>query len=209
MSAVRNAVPVRPAGTFDVRSYGVDKNARSALKGQQPCAVWFTGLSGAGKSTIADLVERQLAARGLHTYLLDGDHLRRGLNNDLGFAKADRVENLRRAGEVVRLLVDAGLIVLCAFISPFRADRRMIRERFAPGEYIEVYVDAPLEICRKRDPKGLYAKVARGEIRNFTGVDSPYEVPERPDLVLPTSVASPVDLCQKVIRHLEANGAIG
>jgi bifunctional enzyme CysN/CysC len=207
MSAVRDALQLADRGTAE-RRYGVDKSVRSALKRQRPCAVWFTGLSGAGKSTIADLVERELAARAVHTYLLDGDHLRRGLNCDLGFGRADRVENLRRASEVATLLVDAGLVVLCAFIAPFRAERRMIRERFEPGEYVEVYVEAPIEICRQRDPKGLYARVAKGEIANFTGVDSPYEVPECPDLVLPTWAASPERLCHQVIQRLEGMNAL-
>lgn len=181
-------------------------SARCLIKGHRACAVWFTGLSGAGKSTIATLVERKLVARGFHTYLLDGDNVRRGLNKDLGFTAVDRIENMRRAGEVARLLVDAGLIVLCAFIAPFRAERRMLRQMLKPGEYIEAYVDAPFEICRKRDPKGLYARAERGEIPNFTGIDSPYEIPDSPELVLRSSDSGPEDLCDRVIAHLRSAG---
>src|SRR3984893_10985462 len=143
------------------------------MKAQRPCILWFTGLPGAGKSTILNLVEERLARRGVHTYALDGDNLRRGLNNDLGFTDADRVENIRRAGEVARLMVDAGLVVLCAFISPFRADRRMVRELVEADEFLEVFVDTPLAECMTRDPKGLYAKAQAGRVRHVTGLDSP------------------------------------
>lgn len=164
----------------------IDKRSRALLKGQRPCVLWLTGLSGAGKSTIANLVEKKLHAMGRHTYLLDGDNLRHGLNKDLGFTAADRVENIRRVAEVARLMVDAGLIVLTAFISPFRAEREMARGMFEDGEFVEIYVDTPLETAERRDPKGLYRKARRGELRNFTGVDSPYEPPEAPELRINT-----------------------
>ncbi len=150
---------------------------RAAQKGQTPRCIWFTGLSGSGKSTIADELDKRLHAQGRHTYLLDGDNLRHGLNRDLGFTEADRVENIRRVGEVAKLMVDAGLIVLVSFISPFRAERQLARELFAPGEFVEVFVDTPLAECERRDTKGLYAKARRGELKNFTGIDSPYEPP--------------------------------
>jgi bifunctional enzyme CysN/CysC len=164
----------------------IDKHARALLKRQRPCVLWLTGLSGAGKSTIANLVEKKLHAMGRHTYLLDGDNLRHGLNKDLGFTAADRVENIRRVAEVARLMVDAGLIVLTAFISPFRSEREMARAMFQVGEFVEIYVDTPLETAEQRDPKGLYRKARRGELVNFTGVDSPYEPPEAPELRINT-----------------------
>jgi bifunctional enzyme CysN/CysC len=165
----------------------VDKTSRTALNGHRPCVVWFTGLSGAGKSTIANLVERKLHARGRHTFLLDGDNVRHGLNKDLGFTEADRVENIRRVAEVARLMVDAGLIVLVSFISPFRAERRLARSLVAQDEFCEVFVDAPLEVAEQRDRKGLYKKARRGELKNFTGIDSPYEPPEAPELRIDTT----------------------
>src|SRR5262249_40679744 len=153
-------------------------------KSQQPVVVWFTGLSGSGKSTIANIVERKLHQAGRHTYLLDGDNVRHGLNRDLGFTDADRVENIRRVAEVAALMVDAGLIVLVSFISPFRAERNMARERVAAGEFVEVYVDTPLDVAETRDVKGLYRKARAGELANFTGIDSPYEAPEDPEVRL-------------------------
>jgi bifunctional enzyme CysN/CysC len=164
----------------------IDKRARALLKRQRPCVLWLTGLSGAGKSTIANLVEKKLHAMGRHTYLLDGDNLRHGLNKDLGFTAADRVENIRRVAEVARLMVDAGLVVLTAFISPFRSERDMARAMFQDGEFVEIYVDTPLETAEQRDPKGLYRKARRGELLNFTGVDSPYEPPVAPELRINT-----------------------
>jgi bifunctional enzyme CysN/CysC len=164
----------------------IDKRARALLKRQRPCVLWLTGLSGAGKSTIANLVEKKLHAMGRHTYLLDGDNLRHGLNKDLGFTAADRVENIRRVAEVARLMVDAGLVVLTAFISPFRSERDMARAMFQDGEFVEIYVDTPLETAEQRDPKGLYRKARRGELLNFTGVDSPYEPPQAPELRINT-----------------------
>ena len=169
----------------------VDKQTRSAQKGQKPCVLWFTGLSGAGKSTIANLVEKKLLSRGLHTYLLDGDNVRHGLNRDLGFTEADRVENIRRIGEVARLMVDAGLIVIVSFISPFRSERRMARSLVEEGEFIEIFVDTPLGVAEERDPKGLYKKARLGELKNFTGIDSPYEQPEHAELRIDTTVNTP------------------
>lgn len=186
----------------------VTKALRSSMKAQRPCIVWFTGLSGAGKSTIANLVESALAANGSHTYLLDGDNVRHGLNKDLGFTAADRVENIRRVGEVARLFVDAGLIVLCSFISPFRAERAAVRGLLDDGEFIEIHVTAPLEVCEQRDPKGLYAKCRAGKLPNFTGIDSPYEAPENPDLILETATAPANELAQRVIALLADRGLI-
>jgi len=185
----------------------IDKATRAEQKNQKPCAVWFTGLSGGGKSTIANLLEKRLHALGAHTYILDGDNVRHGLNKDLGFTDADRVENIRRVAEVSRLMVDAGLIVLVAFISPFRAERRMARKLFDEGEFVEVFVDTPLEVAEGRDPKGLYKKARRGELRNFTGVDSPYEPPEQPDVRVDTTALSPeqaVDVVLAELRRIEA-----
>lgn len=177
---------LRRAENIHWQSLDVDKRARSDMKHQRPAVFWFTGLSGSGKSTIANLLEKKLAATGRHTYLLDGDNVRHGLNRDLGFTDADRVENIRRVAEVAKLMADAGLIVLVSFISPFRAERRLARELMAGGEFVEVFVDTPFEECARRDPKGLYARALRGEIKNFTGVDSPYEPPENPEIRLQT-----------------------
>ena len=162
----------------------LDKDERSVLKGQRPCILWFTGLSGSGKSTIANAVEVKLAKLKKHSYLLDGDNVRHGLNKDLGFSDEDRVENIRRIGEVSNLFVDAGIIVLSAFISPFRQDREIVRSLAKEGEFIEIFVDTPLEVCEQRDPKGLYVKARRGEIPDFTGISSPYEIPEKPEIHL-------------------------
>jgi bifunctional enzyme CysN/CysC len=170
--------------------------------------LWFTGLSGSGKSTIANLVEKKLHSLGRHTYLLDGDNVRQGLNKDLGFTDADRVENIRRVAEVARLMVDAGLVVLVSFISPFRSERRMARALVADGEFIEVFVDTPLEVAESRDPKGLYSKARRGELKHFTGVDSPYEVPEHPELRLDTTRLTAEECAQEILRHLERMGIV-
>ncbi len=186
----------------------VSKSAHAALKGQNPCILWFTGLSGSGKSTVANLVEKRLHAMGKHTYMLDGDNVRHGLNQDLGFTDADRVENIRRVAEVAKLMVDAGLIVMVSFISPFRSERRMARELVEAGEFLEIFVDAPLEVCERRDPKGLYAKARRGEIRNFTGIDSDYEPPELAEIVLDTTTTSPEDGAQAIIATLERQGKL-
>lgn len=187
----------------------VDRAARARLKGQRPAVLWFTGLSGAGKSTIANLVERRLHALGRHTYVLDGDNLRHGLNRDLGFSEAERAENVRRASEVAALMADAGLIVVASLISPYRTERERARERVPEGEFIEVFVDAPVEECRRRDPKGLYQKADAGLIRGFTGVDAPYEPPETPELHLRTAQASPEALAERVVAELRRRGVIG
>jgi len=173
------------------------------MKGQRPITLWFTGLPSAGKSTIANLVERSLAARGRHTYLLDGDNVRRGLNRDLGFSDRDRVENVRRVAETAKLFVDAGLIVLVALISPFRSERRAAREIHPPGQFIEIFVDTPLEVCIARDPKGLYAKAKAGQLESFTGIGSPYEAPDAPDLVLRTTEHDAVALAEQVVGFLD------
>jgi bifunctional enzyme CysN/CysC len=200
--ALRRATNIHP------EHLAIEKEARARLKHQRPCIVWFTGLSASGKSTIAKLVEAQLHGAGHHTYMLDGDNVRHGLNHDLGFTDADRVENIRRVGEVAKLFVDAGLIVLCAFISPFGAERRMVRDLVGEGEFIEVFVDTSIEECRRRDPKGLYAKADLGALKNFTGVDSPYEPPEHPELVLSTGEHGADELARMVVEHLQAGGLL-
>jgi bifunctional enzyme CysN/CysC len=187
----------------------IDKRAHAALKGHRPCVVWFTGLSGAGKSTIANLVEKRLHAMGLHTCLLDGDNVRHGLNKDLGFTRADRVENIRRVAEVARLMVEAGLIVLVSFISPFRAERRFARGLVDAGEFCEVFVDVPLDVAERRDPKGLYRKARRGELHNFTGIDSPYELPEHPEVSIDTTQWSAEDAADRVIARLREMHVMG
>ena len=179
----------------------IDKAARSAQKGHKPALLWFTGLSGSGKSTLAGALEAELMQRGIHTYLLDGDNVRHGLCSDLGFATADRQENLRRVGEVAKLMVDAGLVVLAAFVSPYRAERDAIRARFNQEEFIEVFVDTPLAACEARDPKGLYKKARAGEIKHFTGIDDPYETPLQPELNL---VNDELPIAEGVARLLTA-----
>ena len=199
---------LRRAANVHWQALDMNKAARAALKHQKPVVLWFTGLSGAGKSTVANAVERTLAAEGRHTYILDGDNVRHGLNRDLGFTDADRVENIRRVAEVAKLMVDAGLIVLVSFISPFRSERRLAREMLAPGEFVEIFVDTPLEICIGRDPKGLYKKARAGEIKNFTGIDSPYEPPDRPELVLETCEADATTNAGRIIAYLKKHGII-
>jgi bifunctional enzyme CysN/CysC len=184
----------------------VDKHARAGLKLQKPAVLWFTGLSGSGKSTIANLVERTLHAQGRHTYILDGDNVRHGLNRDLGFTDEDRVENIRRVAEAAKLFVDAGLIVLVSFISPFRSERRMARELMGQGEFIEVFVDTPIELCMERDPKGLYQKAMAGTIKNFTGIDSPYESPEAADIIVKTAEGDPAAHAEAIVRYLTERG---
>ncbi len=191
---------LRRAANLRWQATSVDARARGTALGQTPCVVWLTGLSGAGKSTIADRVEAALHARGRHTYLLDGDNVRHGLNRDLGFTDADRVENIRRVAEVAKLMADAGLIVLVSFISPFASERAMARSLFAPGSFYEVFVDAPLAVAEARDPKGLYAKARRGELANFTGIDSPYEPPEAPELRIDTSALSADEAAAAVLE---------
>jgi bifunctional enzyme CysN/CysC len=180
----------------------VSRETHAALMGQKPVVLWFTGLSGSGKSTIANIVEKKLAARGRHTFLLDGDNVRHGLNRDLGFTDADRIENIRRVGEVARLMADAGLIVMTAFISPFRAERELVRAMLPDGEFMEIFVDTPIEEAERRDVKGLYAKARAGELANFTGIDSPYEPPESPDLRIDTTVMSPDEAADRIITEL-------
>ena len=186
----------------------VNKQARAELNGQKPCVIWFTGLSGAGKSTIANFLEKHLHALGRRTYVLDGDNIRHGLNKDLGFTEADRVENIRRVAEVARLMVDAGLIVLVSFISPFRAERRMARGLLDEGEFFEIFVDAPLAVAEARDPKGLYKKARRGELKNFTGIDSPYESPERPEVRIDTTRLTPEQAADAILDQLLRTGVI-
>jgi len=187
----------------------VDKAARTAAHGHRGAVLWFTGLSGSGKSTIGHRVERMLIERGAFAYVLDGDNIRHGLNSDLGFASEDRVENIRRIGEVARLFADAGALVVSAFISPYRKDRDRIRGLMGEGEFVEVFVDTPLEICEARDPKGLYKKARAGEISNFTGLDAPYEAPERPEVHLLTADLSIDEAAGQVIRYLEQQNILG
>ena len=186
----------------------VGKEARAGVKGQAPLIVWMTGLSGAGKSTVANRVEEKLWRQGRHTMLLDGDSLRFGLNKDLGFTDADRVENVRRTAEVAKLMLEAGLIVLCSLISPFRRERALARQLVGPGEFLEVFVDAPIEECQRRDPKGLYARALAGQIPNFTGISSPYEAPEAPDLHLQTDIHDVETLADRVLDELWHRGVI-
>ena len=199
---------LRRAENIHWQALDVNKHARSALKGQRACVLWFTGLSGAGKSTVANLVEKRLHSLGRHTYTLDGDNVRHGLNKDLGFTDADRVENIRRVAEVSKLMVDAGLIVLVSFISPFRSERRLARELMQSGEFFEVFVDTPLEEAEKRDPKGLYKKARRGELQNFTGIDSPYEAPENPEIHLRTALYSPEAAAEEIMNRLREAGML-
>jgi bifunctional enzyme CysN/CysC len=193
---------LRRSTNITVQHTEVSKGARAALKTQKPCVIWFTGLSGSGKSTIADLVEQQLLASGHHTYLLDGDNVRHGLNNDLGFTDQDRVENIRRIAEVSKLMVDAGLIVLTSFISPFRAERMMARGMLEAGEFIEIFINTPLEVAEDRDVKGLYKKARRGELKNFTGIDSPYQAPENAECTIDTSSMTPDECADIVINYM-------
>jgi bifunctional enzyme CysN/CysC len=200
----RIAFGLRRATNVHWQPVDIDKAARATAKGQTPVLLWFTGLSGAGKSAIANAVERRLFALGRHTYLLDGDNLRHGLNRNLGFTEADRVENIRRVAETARLMLDAGLIVLASFISPFRADRAMARGLMGEGEFVEIFVDTPLDIAEARDPKGLYRRARAGQIRNFTGIDSPYEAPDAPDLRLEAGGSTPDALADAVLAFLDA-----
>ena len=199
---------LRRAHNIHWQALDIDRQARAGLKGQKPAVLWFTGLSGAGKSTIANLVEKKLHADGRHTYLLDGDNVRHGLNRDLGFTDADRVENIRRVAEVARLMADAGLIVLTSFISPFRAERRMARDLMPEGEFFEVFVDAPLAVAEERDVKGLYKKARSGQLKNFTGIDSPYEAPEAPEIRIDTTAMTPEEAAQAVCQALTRAGVL-
>jgi bifunctional enzyme CysN/CysC len=200
---------LRRATNVHWQALDINKAVRAEQKGQKPAILWFTGLSGSGKSTIANIVEKKLALSGRHTYLLDGDNIRHGLNRDLGFTDADRVENIRRVAETARLFVDAGLIVLVSFISPFRSERRVARELVQPGEFFEVYVDTPLEVCMARDPKGLYKRAQAGEIRNFTGLDSPYEAPEAAEIHVNTVDLTPEAAADLIIERLKESRLIG
>lgn len=193
---------LRRASNIHWQAIDIDKKARAEQKAQKPRILWFTGLSGSGKSTIANLVEKKLFSLGKHSYILDGDNVRHGLNRDLGFTDADRVENIRRVAETAKLFVDAGLIVLVSFISPFKSERQLGRDLVAEGEFIEVYVNTPLEICEQRDPKGLYKKARAGQLKNFTGIDSEYEAPENPEMVVNAGEASADELAEKIVREL-------
>ena len=186
----------------------VSKKERAQRKGQRPCVIWFTGLSGAGKSTLANALERALFERGHHCYLLDGDNVRQGLNGDLGFTDEDRVENIRRIGEAAKLFVDAGLIVMTAFISPFRAERKLARDIVEAGEFIEVHLSTSLEVCEERDPKGLYKKARAGKIPHFTGIDSAYEAPEKPELKIDTGTKDLQSCTEQILDYLTENGYI-
>ncbi|MCR4268265.1 sulfate adenylyltransferase subunit CysN [Nitratireductor sp. ZSWI3] len=198
--------PLRRAANIHWQALDVTRQSRAEIKHQKPAVLWFTGLSGSGKSTIANLLDKKLHAAGRHTYILDGDNVRHGLNRDLGFSDEDRVENIRRVAETAKLMADAGLIVLVSFISPFRAERRMARELMNEGEFVEVFVDTPFEECARRDPKGLYAKALKGEIKNFTGVDSPYETPERADIHISTTGRTPEELVDDLEAWLKERG---
>ena len=189
-------------------AHKVSKEQRAAQKKQKPCVIWLTGLSGSGKSTLANELEVQLHAAGHHSYLLDGDNIRMGLNKGLTFSDADRVENIRRIGEVAKLFADAGLIAITAFISPFRADRDLVRKLMPPGEFIEVYVKAPLDVCETRDPKGMYKKARAGQIKNFTGIDSPYEAPEAPELTIDTSKGTVPESTAELVGFLRKRGIV-
>ncbi len=200
--------PLRRATNIQWQALDVDRASRAALKGQKPAVVWFTGLSGAGKSTVANRLEKLLHSEGRHTYLLDGDNVRHGLNKDLGFKDEDRVENIRRVAEVAKLMADAGLVVIVSFISPFRSERRLARELMVEGDFFEVFIDTPLEECERRDPKGLYQKARRGEIQNFTGISSPYEPPENPELQLSTVGQDPEKLAVLIAKQLRNAGKL-
>ncbi|MCB9955499.1 MAG: sulfate adenylyltransferase subunit CysN [Caulobacterales bacterium] len=197
---------LRRAQNVHWQDLDIDKSSRAALKHQKPCILWFTGLSGSGKSTVANLVEKRLHDLGRHTYILDGDNVRHGLNRDLGFTDEDRVENIRRVGETAKLMVDAGLIVLVSFISPFASERRMARELVEDGEFLEVYVSTPLNVCETRDVKGLYAKARRGEIKHFTGIDSAYEAPQNAELTIDTSKIPATAAAEQIVEYLQQNG---
>jgi len=202
------AFALRRASNVHWQSFKIDKAARANLNGHKPCILWFTGLSGAGKSTIADLVEQKLHQSGRHTILLDGDNVRHGLNRDLGFTDEDRVENIRRVAEVAKLMAEAGLIVIVSFISPFRSEREMARGLVNEDEFIEIFVDTPIEVCEARDPKGLYKLARAGKLPNLTGLGSPYEPPERPEITLEGSRELPTVLAEKVLNLLKEKGIV-
>lgn len=189
-------------------AHQLSRAQRAAQKKQKPCVIWLTGLSGSGKSTLANALEMELYAAGHHSYLLDGDNVRMGLNKDLGFSAEHRVENIRRIGEVAKLFADAGLIAITAFISPFRADRELVRKLMAPGEFIEVYVRAPLDVCESRDPKGMYKKARAGQIKQFTGIDSPYEAPESPEVTIDTASTAVPESVAQLIQYLRGRSVV-
>jgi len=193
---------LRRAQNIHWQATEISREDHAAMKNQKPCVLWLTGLSGSGKSTIANVLERKLARMNRHTFLLDGDNVRHGLNKDLGFTDVDRVENIRRIGEVAKLMTDAGLIVLTAFISPFIAERRMVREMMPEGEFIEIHVDTPLEVAEQRDVKGLYKKARSGELKNFTGIDSPYEAPENAEITVDTVALSAEEAADVIVARL-------
>jgi len=190
-------------------SFSIKKNDREELHGHKSYILWFTGLSGSGKSTIANLVEKKLHEMGISTYILDGDNLREGINQDLGFSSEDRKENLRRIGEIAKLFVDGGIVTLATFISPYASDREKVRKKVRQGEFIEIYVKCSLEECENRDPKGLYKKARQGEISNFTGVSAPYEEPENPEIIIETNQKSVGECVQQIINYLKHNGYLG
>ena len=195
--------PLRRASNVHFNKLEIDKKARRSLNGHTSKVLWFTGLSGSGKTTIANELEQKLYKMGIRTYILDGDNIRHGLNSDLGFTKADRVENIRRIGEVSKLMLDAGIVVLTSFISPFKREREMVRSLFKKSEFIEIFVDTPIEVAEKRDPKGLYKKAREGKLPNFTGIDSPYEEPESPDIHLKTVGKSVKELVTQIIKYVD------
>ena len=196
------------SGDIVWHDHRVTRDERAALKGQRPAVLWFTGLSGSGKSTLANAVDALLASQGRHTFLLDGDNVRHGLNRNLGFSPEDRAENIRRIGEVAKLFADAGIIVLTAFISPYRADRDAVRALLPEGEFLEVFVDAPLELCEERDTKGLYRKARAGEIAEFTGISAPYEAPEAPEIAVRTGECSVEEGAERVVAALRERGLL-
>ncbi len=200
---------LRRATNVKWQEMDINKKSRAYQKGQQSAVLWFTGLSGAGKSTIANLVEKKLHAMGKHTYTLDGDNVRHGLNKDLGFTDADRVENIRRVGETAKLFVDAGIITLVSFISPFKSERQFARNLVEDGEFIEVFIDTPIEVCEQRDVKGLYKKAREGKIANFTGIDSPYEAPENAEITVNTSDQTAEQAAEIIVAKLEEFGVLG
>jgi len=210
IKSFENKEKIDMGSSSDIRwhDHQIQSRQRSDQKGQKPCLIWFTGLSGAGKSTVANAVESLLFEQSKHTYLLDGDNVRHGLNKDLGFSDIDRIENIRRIGEVGKLFVDAGIIVLSAFISPFRSDRQMVRSLFSVGEFIEVHISTSLDVCEQRDPKGLYKKARAGEIKNFTGIDSDYETPDAPELFIDAGVLSVELAAQEIFNYLKQCGYV-
>ena len=206
MKKTPNSEPRTPNPDLVWHDHNVSKEGRSSIKQQKPCILWFTGLSGSGKSTIANALESKLLELNKHTYLLDGDNIRMGLTKGLGFSDEDRIENIRRIGEVSKLFVDAGTIVLTAFISPFQKERDAVRSLVEEGEFIEVFIDTPLEVCESRDPKGLYKKARKGEIPNFTGISSPYEAPKKPEIHIKNDKISIEDVTQQIIDYLTIKG---